>query len=115
MLKIDHAAGQIIAADTQASVTAIDQAVLNCSRLCGSILEVSNSSRMPIGAAQRALASTAEALSAAVRGREEIAKATRELLKVQGRSSLQATSFGCPDGFPEPTGTKSDEDIVCTT
>lgn len=110
MLKIEKAAGQIIAADTQASVAAIDQAVLVCSRLCGSIVEVSASSRLPIGAAQKALASTAEAISAAVRGREEIANATRELLRVQGMSTLEATSFGCPDGFPTKPSAHAVED-----
>lgn len=100
MLKIETAAGRIIAADTQASVAAIDQAVLSCSRLCGSIVEVSAASHMPIGAAQMALRNTADAIVAAIRGREEIANATRELLKVQSISTLRETSFGCPDGFP---------------
>ena len=100
MLEIKNAAGQIIAADTQASIAAIDQAVLSCSRLCGSLVEVSASARLPVGTLQKALSNTAEAISAAVRGREEITFATRELRKVQAMSTLEATSFGCPDGFP---------------
>lgn len=105
MLKIEQAAGQVIAADTQASVAAIDAAVLTCSRLCSSIVEVSASSNLPISAAQKALGAAADALVAAVQGREGVAVATRELLKVQGLSTLQTTAFGCPDGIvPRPSG-----------
>lgn len=108
MLKIEQAAGQVIAADTQASVAAIDAAVLTCSRLCGSIVEVSSASQLPIGLAQRALGAAADAMMAAVQGREGIATATRELLRVQNISTLDTTAFGCPDGFPDKPAAKTE-------
>jgi hypothetical protein len=110
MHTIAKPAGQIIAADTQATVAAIDAAVLTCSRLCGSIIEVSTSSKLPVATAQKALASAANAMVATVQGRDEIAAATRELLKVQRMSNLETTAFGCPDGFPPKTARVDDQE-----
>ena len=109
MHDIKHASGAIIANDTRASVAAIDQAVLSYSRLCSSIVEVSTSSDLPVSTAQNALAKVVDGLTAAIKGREEISLATRELLKVQRASSLQTTSFGCPDGFPPKTAENTSE------
>lgn len=103
MFKLDQAAGQVVAADTQKSVAAIDQALLSYSQLCSSIVEVSNSSGLPISVAQSALESTVSGLSALVEGRKDIASATRELLKIQKLSSLEPVSFGCPTGLPQKT------------
>ena len=104
MHKLDKSAGQVIAADTQSSVEAIDQAVLSYSRLCASIIEVSSAAKLPVTTAQKALENATSGLTMVVKGREEIAVATRELLKIQKASSLDAVSFGCPNGFPEPSG-----------
>ena len=103
MLKIEEAAGQVIAGDTQASIAAINAAVISFSRLCGSIVEVGTASDLPVSATQKALSATAKSLLAAVEGRDSIAAATRELIKVQSVSTLRATGFGCPDGIiPRP-------------
>lgn len=103
MHHIEESAGQVIASDTQASVAAIDQAVMNYSRLCASIIEVSNSANLPVTAGQPALAKMAAGLAALVEGRELIAGATRDLLKVQGRSNLAAVGLGCPPELPRPS------------
>lgn len=105
MYNFDQAAGQVIAADTQSSVAAIDEAVLSYARLCCSIVEVSGSSDLPVVAAQKALKSTVSGLNALIASREEIATATRELVKIQKISTLEAVSFGCPGGLPEKTAT----------
>ena len=106
---IKQASGEIIANDTRASVAAIDQAVLSYSRLCSSIVEVSTSSDLPVSAAQNALAKVVDGLTAAIKGREDISQATRELLKVQKASSLETISYGCPDGFPPKTAEKIEQ------
>lgn len=108
MHTIEKSAGQVIAADTQASVSAIDQAVMSCSRLCASIIEVSHASNLPVAAGQQALVKLSAGLSAVIEGRQHIAEAARELLKVQARSNLQTVGFGCPDGFPPLNATASE-------
>lgn len=100
MHNIEHSAGQVIAADTQASVAAIDQAVLSYSRLCASIVEVSHAANLPVAAGQPALAKMSAALAAVVAGRELVAGATRELLKIQGKSNLRTVGYGCPPELP---------------
>ncbi len=104
MHSIELAAAKVVAADTRSSVHAIDQAVMSYSRLCASIVEVSNAANLPVTAGQPALAKVAAGLAALVEGRELIASTTRELIKVQGASTLRETSFQCPNGLPEPKG-----------
>jgi hypothetical protein len=100
MHSIELAAAKVIASDTKSSVGAIDQAVMSYSRLCASIVEVSNASDMPVTAGQPALAKVAAGLSALVEGRELIAGATRELIKIQQASTVRETAFECPGGIP---------------
>ena len=109
MHTIEQSAGQVIATDTQASVAAIDQAVMSYARLCASIVEVSNSSGLPITAAQPALAKMAAGLASIVEGREFISGATRDLTKVQGQSNLKVVDYGCGPEFPtKPSAELSD-------
>lgn len=104
MHRIQETAAKVVASDTLSSVGAIDQAVMSYSRLCASIVEVSNASDLPVTAGQPALAKVAAGLTALIEGREHIASATRELLKVQRESSLRETAFQCPGGLPGTTG-----------
>ncbi|MEW4447321.1 hypothetical protein [Qipengyuania sp. JC766] len=104
MYSIDQAAGQVVATDTQLSVDAADRAVISLANLCASIVEVSKASNLPVRTAQSALANAASALGGSVTIRQNVAAATAELLSIQGRSTLEAVSFGCPGGFPEPQG-----------
>lgn len=111
MHKIEKAAGQVIAADTQKSVSAIDQAVMSNALLCASIVEVNSAAKLPVTASQNALEYMAEGLTELVKSRGNIAAATRELLKIQKASSLNETSFGCPNGLPPKTGSLQDNPI----
>ena len=104
MHSIEKSAGQVIASDTQDAVDAVNQAILSYAGLCSSIIEVSRAANLPATAGQPALAKASTGLSALIDGRNEIIGATRELLKVQKASSLDAVSFGCPDGLPPKTG-----------
>lgn len=100
MHRILEPAAQVVVGDTRSSIGAIDQAVMSYSRLCASIVEVSNASNLPVTAGQPALAKVAAGLCALIEGREHIAAATRELIKVQGASTLRETAFECPGGLP---------------
>lgn len=101
MHRIQEAAAKVVVSDTQSSVGAIDEAVMSYSRLCASIVEVSNAADLPVTAGQPALAKVAAGLAALIEGREHIAAATRELIKVQRDSSLRETAFQCPGGLPQ--------------
>ena len=101
MHKIDIAAGGVVAADTQKSVEAVDQALLDLANLCASIVSVSKASRLPISTAQRALSSAGAGLTGLIATRAEISDATRELIAIQRKSTLKETGFGCAGGFPE--------------
>lgn len=108
MHTIQEAAAKVVADDTLSSVGAIDQAVMSYSRLCASIVEVSNASGLPVTAGQPALANVAAGLNALIEGRQHIGSATRELIKVQRDSSLNTTSFQCPGGLPTSGTAKPD-------
>ena len=112
MHNIELAAAKVIASDTKSSVGAIDQAVMSYSRLCASIVEVSNASDLPVSAGQPALAKVAAGLSALVEGRNLIAGATRELIKVQQLSTVREASFQCPAG---PIGQSETAPITAMT
>ena len=101
MFEIDKSSGQVIASDTQRSVDALDQAVMSMAHLCASIVEVSKASRLPVSTPQSALANAGDSLSKLIAGRDDIAKATRDLIAIQRASGLRAVSFGCPDGLPQ--------------
>lgn len=98
MHKIEIAAAEVIASDTKSSVGAIDQAVMSYSRLCASIIEVSNASDLPVTAGQPALAKVSAGLSALVEGRALMAGATRDLIKIQQGSTVREHAFQCPGG-----------------
>lgn len=112
MYAIDTAAGQVVANDTQKSVDAVDSAVMSFAHLCASIVEVSKASNLPIGTAQSALHNAANGLTKLVSSREDMSQATRELIGIQRASSLEATSFGCPNGFPRPQGHQADVSVT---
>lgn len=102
MHSIDTAAGQVIATDTRTAVDAIDKAVMSFANLCASILEVSKASNLPVNTAQSALQNAANGLSKLVSSREDISRATHDLVNIKKASVLETTSFGCPTGCPKP-------------
>lgn len=114
MHHITQSSGEIIAADTQGSVHAIDQAVLSYSRLCVSVIEVSGAAQLPVVAGQPALTKIAAGITALIEGRAQIAGATRDLLKVQKASSLREVGFQCPNGLPTPSATDAAEPVRMT-
>ncbi len=108
MHKINKASGAVIASDTQASVAALDQAVLTQARLCASILETASESQLPMAATQKLLQSVAAGMSGLVASRTDMLSAVRTLNMLQMKSNLKETSFGCPDEYI-PTGVDNTE------
>ena len=97
MHQIKHSSGAVVAAETQASVAAIDTAVLTQVRLCASVIEAASESKMPVATTQKVLESMAAGMTCLVASRLDIVNAVRELALIQRSSSLNTTSFGCPD------------------
>lgn len=100
---IKETAGHVVAADTQASIEALDSAIIAHARQCASVVEVSHASKMPVSTCQALLSDISQALGLLVSSREKTAEATRKLLKIQQDSSLQTVNFGCPGGFFKPS------------
>lgn len=99
MYNIKQSVGGVIAADAQASVAALDSAVLMQTRLCASALEAAADSQLPIAATQGLLESLASGINVLVQSRAELAKAVRHINLIQARSNLRETGFGCPNGW----------------
>lgn len=97
MHQIKHTSGAVVAAEAQASVAAIDAAVLTQARLCASVIEAANESNVPVAVAQKLLQSMTAGMSGLVASRMDIVNTVRELTLIQKKSSLKTTSFGCPD------------------
>jgi hypothetical protein len=92
MLKIEHTTGLVIADDLKASIKAIDDALLQESRLTGSLLEK------------------------LVSGRADMLSVVRQVNTIRSQSNLQVVGFGCPgEETPEaPAMTERREPVpVC--
>jgi hypothetical protein len=109
MHDIKKATGTVIAADTQASVTALDQAVLSHARLCASIIEAAGESNLPMAVTQKALQSVAAGIGGLVASRTDMVTTVRAMTLIQMQSNLKETSFGCPDFAGPNTGASNNE------
>lgn len=99
MHEIKYAVGNVVASDTQASVAALDTALVMQSRMCASIIEAATDSRLPIAATQSLLENLAHGINGLAASRGNMVVAVRELTRIQSRSNLKPTSFGCPGGL----------------
>jgi hypothetical protein len=99
MLNIKESVGHVIAADTQATVKAIDQSVAQQTRLIANVIDAAHDSNMPMIATQELLEEMAKGLSAVVDGRGHVASAVKQIVHIQANSTLRETAFGCPNGF----------------
>ena len=103
MLNFRPGAGPIVAADTQNTVAAGDDALLNGARMCASIIEATQGSNLPAAQSQRLLSSMTAGLQRVVEGRGEIVATIRQLSVIKSRSNFAPENFGCPEGW-EVTG-----------
>ena len=98
MLQIKEAVGSVVAADTQATIIALDRAVAQQSRMCASIIEAAHDSNVAIASTQPLLDALTVGLRGLVESRSNLVKAVREAATLQANSNLRETSFGCPNG-----------------
>ena len=99
MLDIKQSVGAVIAADTQASILALDQAIAQQSRMCASAIEAAHDANLSIATTQPLLEALTTGLLGLAEGRAHLAKAAREIAVIQSKSNLRETSFGCPNGW----------------
>jgi hypothetical protein len=100
MLKIDDNTGALIAAETKGALKALDDAILTELRLCTSLIEAFEQTRLPVGSSQKLLQSLANGLNHMVAGRNEIAVTVRELHAIKAGSNLAETAYNCPGTIP---------------
>jgi hypothetical protein len=116
MLKIEHTTGLVIADDLKASIKAIDDALLQESRLTGSLLEASDQIGLPITHSQKLLEGMARGFEKLVSGRADMLSVVRQVNTIRSQSNLQVVGFGCPgEETPEaPAMTERREPVpVC--
>ncbi len=96
MLKIEYSTGMVIAEDLKASIKAIDDALMQETRLTGSLLEASQQIGLPITHSQKLLEGMARGFERLVAGRADMLSVVRQVNTIRGQSNLEVTDFGCP-------------------
>lgn len=99
MLKIEHTTGMVIAEDLRASIKAIDSALMQETRLTGSLLEASEQIGLPVAHSQKLLEGMARGFERLVAGRADMLSVVRQVNTIRGQSNLSVTDFGCPGGM----------------
>jgi hypothetical protein len=111
MLNFRPGAGAIVAADSQNTVAAVDDALLNGVRMCASIIEATQGSNLPATQSQKLLRSMTAGLQSVVEGRGEIVATIRQLAAIKCQSNFAPEDFGCPEGW-EPTGAAANQPVA---
>lgn len=106
MLKIEQTTGMVIAEDLRASIKAIDNALIQETRLTGSLLEASQQIGLSTAHSQKLLEGMSRGFEHLVAGRADMLAVVRQVNTIKGQSSLDVVDYGCPGGFdPEQTAT----------
>lgn len=107
MHKIKESVGTVVAGDTQASIAALDAAVIMQSRMCSTVMEAATETGLPMGTTQRVLKTLVSGMNGLVASRGDMVSAVRELSHIQANSNLKTVSYGCPDGFKRRVKTRA--------
>lgn len=99
MLEIKQSVGAVVADDTKSSIAALDQALSQQSHLCVSLVEAAQHSGLAVAVTQPLFESLTTSMRGLVDSRAHLSDAVREIAKIQSRSNLRETSFGCPNGW----------------
>ncbi len=99
MLKFHPGVGQLVAADTQNTFAAVDDALLQSVRMFATVLESAKGSNLPSAQSQRLYSGLNAGLSGIVAGRSELVSTLRLLVKIKGESNFAPEDFGCPAGW----------------
>jgi len=99
MLKIEQTTGMVIAEDLRASIKAIDNALIQETRLTGSLLEASMQIGLSTAHSQKLLEGMSRGFEHLVAGRADMLAVVRQVNTIKGQSSLDVVDYGCPGGF----------------
>ena len=102
MLKIEQTTGMVIADDLKASIKAIDDALLQETRLTSSLIEAGAQIGLPISHSQKLLEGMARGFEKLVAGRADMLAVVRQVNTIRSQSNLSVVGFGCPGG-DDPT------------
>jgi hypothetical protein len=106
MLKIAEISGMVMAADTRATIRAIDQALLEETRRCASVLASDTLGNLPVAQSQTILESMTRSFERLVASRADMLDVTRRLSAIQNQTDLQITDNGW-SGDPQGKSRKS--------
>lgn len=101
MLKFRPGAGAIVAADSQNTLAAVDDALLTGVKMYASVIEATQGSNLPAAQSQELLVSLTGGIQSVVQGRGEIVSAVRHMAAIKARSNFAPENFGCPAGWEE--------------
>jgi len=101
MYEFRPGAGAVVAADTQNTISAVDDALLNGVKMCASVIEATQGSNLPATQSQKLLVSLTGGIQSVVQGRGEIVAAIRQLTAIKAGSNFAPENFGCPAGWEE--------------
>jgi hypothetical protein len=97
MQNFDVNLGALVAADTQGTLKALDDAILSELKLCTTLVEAIQGNGIPVASSQKLLNSVTSGLSHIVAGRGEMATAVRQLNVLKKDSNLVVYDYGCPN------------------
>ena len=98
MFSISKGIGRVVADDSQSSAATLNSALIAQARLCATVAEAAEASRLPMVATQNLLESLTGAMRNVIESRAGLVVAAHELAAIQSRSNLRTTDFGCPTG-----------------
>lgn len=111
-MQISEAIGSVIASDTQTTIQSVDMAVAQQSKMCADFAEACIESKVPMLPTQAVFDAMGKSLMGLIESRAHLATATRELTRIQSKSNLRVTNFGCPDGWVEfPKKAQLDQNV----
>ena len=87
MLNIAETSGMVVAADTKATIRAIDQALIEEARFCSTIVEASALAGMPMAQSQKLLESMARSFEHLVASRADLLSVVRQLSVIKSQQS----------------------------
>lgn len=101
MLEFHPGAGAIVAADSQNTIAAVDDALLSGVRMYASVIEATQGSNLPTTQSQKLLVSLTGGIQSVVQGRGEIVSAICRMAEIKAHSNFAPENFGCPAGWEE--------------
>lgn len=112
MQKFDANIGALVAADSQGTLKAIDDAILSELKMCTTLVEAIQGQKLPIAASQKLLNSMASGIGNIVAGRNDMAATVRHLSVLKQDSNLDVYDFGCPSALLDRVVDRQSEPVA---